>query len=481
MLGVPMKRILPATLLVFGSAVGAMVLRTWTLLGPAHAVSPRLASQVAVVAPVIDPGEHCNRVLVETVRLGPEPPLDPEPLVGTWPAFRGGRRDNVSHDGVALADAWPAVGPPRLWQIELGDGHAGAAVYGGRVYVLDYDEEKHRDALRCFSLVSGQEIWRSSYPVEVKRNHGMSRTVPAVNEKYVVTIGPKCQVMCVERQTGEFLWGMDLVREYGATAPLWYTAQCPLLAGDVVVLAPAGKDLLLGVDCASGEIRWRTPNPDRWQMSHASVMPMEIAGVSTYVYAALGGVVCVLATGDGVGQVVWETTAWDKRIVAPCPVQIDPGRLFVTSGHGAGSAILELAADGRSVAAVRPVEKTVLACEQQTPVLVEGCLFGVLPKDAGQYREQFACWHPDVGVAWRSGPERRFGLGPWVVGDGKIYALDDRGTLTMLRASTSRYEELGRVRILNGRDAWGPLALAGRRLILRDSTRMVCLDVGIQP
>lgn len=448
-----------------------MVLRSWVAVAPARPVLPRLAEPEAPTAAPLAPSEHCNRLLVETQQSSP---LPSEPLPGEWPGFRGMERDNVAHDGTALADSWPAAGPPRLWEITLGDGHAGAAVHDGCVYVLDYDETQRRDALRCFSLATGAELWRSSYPVDVKRNHGMSRTVPAVNDDYVVTMGPMCDVMCVERRTGKFLWGMDLVREYGSTVPLWYTAQCPLLAGDTVILAPAGKDLLLGVDCATGEIRWRTPNPQGWQMSHSSIMPMEIAGRSTYVYAALGGLVCV----DEVGQVLWQDTAWDKRIVAPCPVQLSQNRLFITSGHGAGSALLELSSDGQSVQSVRAVAKEELACEQQTPIRLGDCLLGVLPKDAGEFREQLVCWHPERGVLWRSGPDRRFGLGPWVMGDGKVYVLDDRGTLTMVRASTTAYEELGRAQILDGRDAWGPLALAGRRLILRDSTRMVCLDIG---
>ena len=31
--------------------------------------------------------------------------------------------------------------------------------------------------------------------------------------------------------------------------------------------------------------------------------------------------------------------------------------------------------------------------------------------------------------------------------------------------------------VLTGHDSWGPMAMAGGRLILRDLTRMVCLDV----
>ncbi len=471
-----MKRILPILLLVFGSAVGARVLRSWLEVEPARPVEPRLAAGGPAPG-TLSPGEHCNWVMVETERLG-EPPPRPAPLAGRWPGFRGAARDNIAREAGPLAESWPADGPPRFWEVTLGDGHAGAAVHDGFVYVLDYDETRRRDTLRCFALDSGAEIWRSSYPVEVRRNHGMSRTVPAVNETYVVTVGPMCQVMCVERATGRFLWGIDLVREYGSTVPLWYTAQCPLLDGDTVILAPAGRDLFLAVDCATGKVVWRTPNPGSWEMSHSSIMPMTFAGRSAYVYAALGGIAAVAADGDRPGELLWQTAAWDKRIVAPAPVQISSTRLFMTSGHGVGSALLEVADDGRSVRSVQPVDKVVLACEQQTPILLDGHLLGVLPKDAGEFREQLVCWHPERGVVWRSGAERRFGLGPWVVGDGKLFVLDDRGTLTMLRASVAAYEELGRARIFDGRDAWGPMALVGRRLILRDSTRMVCLDVG---
>ena len=44
-----------------------------------------------------------------------------------------------------------------LWSIELGEGHAGAAVRDGRVFVLDYDRAASADVLRCFSLADGRE------------------------------------------------------------------------------------------------------------------------------------------------------------------------------------------------------------------------------------------------------------------------------------------------------------------------------------
>ena len=95
--------------------------------------------------------------------------------------------------------------------------------------------------LRCLSLADGREIWRRWYRTGAKRNHGVSRTVPAVTDRWVVTIGPRCHVLCVDAERGEFLWGIDLAREYGAAEPLWYAAQNPLIDGGTVVIAPGGR------------------------------------------------------------------------------------------------------------------------------------------------------------------------------------------------------------------------------------------------
>ena len=47
----------------------------------------------------------------------------------------------------------------------------------------------------------------------------------------------------------------------------------------------------------------------------------------------------------------------------------------------------------------------------------------------------------------------------------------------MLKASTKEYIHLAQARVLDGHDAWGPLALVNGRLLARDSRRMVCIDV----
>ena len=398
----------------------------------------------------------------------------------TWPKFRGKLSDNIVAGSAKLADIWAKSGPRKLWSIKLlGEGHAAPAVYGGRVYLLDYDEKERADALRCLSLDDGKEIWRRWYRVKAKRNHGISRTVPAVTDKYVVTIGPKCQVMCVNSNSGDLKWGLDMVKDCGTKEPFWFTGQCPIIEDDVAILAPCGKDILMmGVDCESGKILWQVPNPDKWQMSHSSIMPIKLYGKRMYVYAALGGIVAISAEKATLGQVVWKTKEWNCSVIAPTILHLGDGDFFITAGYGAGSMVFKVKKDYSIEVIARYKPNKGLASEQQTPIVYNKYIYGIQPKDGGKLRKEFVCYaiNDTKTPVWSSGD--RFGLGPYIIADNKIYILDDKGVLTMIRLSQKGYKVLGRSKIMDGHDAWGPIAIVGRKLLLRDLTRLFCIDIG---
>jgi outer membrane protein assembly factor BamB len=356
--------------------------------------------------------------------------------------------------------------------VEVGEGYAGAAVLNGRVYLMDYDREKKQDALRCLWLEDGHEIWRYSYPVSVKRNHGMSRTVPAVTEKLVVAMGPKCHVLCADAVTGELRWGLDLVRQYGATVPPWYAGQCPLVENGAVILAPGGKDaLLLAVEAETGKVLWQTPNPRGWKMTHSSIMPMEFGGERMYVYCANNGVVGVSAKD---GKILWDTKDWKISIATvPSPLVLDNGRIFLSGGYNAGSLMLQLKKEGDRFVAqtLFRLEPEVFGATQHTPVLYNGHIYGVRADG------RFVCLSLEGKTVWASDAGQQFGLGPFLLADGLIFAMNDSGLLRLIEASPEKYKLFGQAQVLKGRESWGPLALADGRLLARDLTRMVCLQV----
>jgi outer membrane protein assembly factor BamB len=400
----------------------------------------------------------------------------------TWPRFRGEDFDNISRSPIKLIDKFGPSGPKILWSVELGEGYAGPAIYKGLVYLLDYDESIRADMLHCYSLISGKELWRRWYRVNIKRNHGMSRTVPAVTEDYVLTIGPRGHVMCVDRKSGDLLWGLDIEKQYGSEIPLWYTGQCPLIDNNKAIIATGGKALLIAVDCSSGKVLWETPNNQGWKMSHSSVMPFSFGGRKMYVYSAVGGVCGIAADGNDEGKILWSTSAWNHPVVAPAPVCMSDGRIFVTAGYGAGSMNLKLSGSGENFKIEVLQEYTPkdgLSCEIQTPIYFKGHLFGILTKDAATMRNQLVCVRPDdtKKFVWTSGQENRFGMGPYIIADNKLYLLTDDGTLTIIKPDITKYIQTDQVKLFAGQDAWAPLAIADGLLLLRDSKKMFCLDI----
>ncbi|MBI5770764.1 MAG: PQQ-like beta-propeller repeat protein [Verrucomicrobia bacterium] len=456
------RPIVPIALAVAAVVAGGL----WLFWPGGEPCDPRVPGTDHAPADVAGGG---NAVLSGKLVAGPG---QPAPLDGAWPEFRGPGRTGISADPTPLARTWAAGGPRALWSVEVGEGYGGAAIAGGRVYLLDYDREQKRSALRCLSLADGREIWRYAYPLSLKRNHGMTRTVPTVAGDRVIALDSKCNVACVDAATGELRWGASLVSDYGATIPAWYAGQCPLIDGDRVILAPGGHDaLLVAVDLATGKPVWKTPNPREWKMTHTSIASAEIAGRKMYVYCGTGGVIGVDAA---TGATLWETTDWKISIATvPSPVVLSGGRIFLSGGYNAGSVLLQIAeAGGKFTArtAYRLPPET-FGATQHTPASLDAHLFGIRPNG------HFVCLDEQGKLVWSSGSGGQFGLGPFLIAPGLIYALNDSGTLSLFEASTAKFNLLARAQVLTGRESWGPMALAAGRLIVRDLTKVVCLDV----
>lgn len=466
-------------------AVFAVLFSWWILATPSYDVVARI--------PGTD-NRPPQKQISDSIYIGEfidTPGIMDEIAPGSWPRFRGSDFDNISKDPTPLAEKWDTAGPPVVWQTTLGEGYAGPAVHNGRVYVLDYNEKRKADMLRCFSLKSGNEIWRRWYNVEFKRNHGYSRTIPAITDKYLVTLGPRSHVMCVAPLDGRLLWTIDLEREYGIPGkvkgkitPEFYSGQCPLIDNDIAIFAPGGKALMIGVDCGSGEVLWKTPNPDSLRMSHTSIIPMTIHGKKMYVYAALGGVCGVSADGDNRGKLLWRTTEWSPSITVASPLYLGNGEIAAFGSYGAGTARITIIKDESGFkATVSEQHKSSggIASEQHTPIMTANHLWTVLPENAGALKRQLACYSISnlITPVWSSGKENRFGkgMGPFILSGKKLYLLDDEGTLYLFNIENKSATLVSSHKVMAAIEAWSPMAIAGKYLIMRDSHNMLCLDI----
>ena len=389
-----------------------------------------------------------------------------------WPQFRGVDRDAVSKE-TGLLRKWPDGGPKVLWTVEVCEGYASAAIHSGRVYFNDYDRAAKEWLVRCVTLDEGKELWRHKTKRRIRANHGITRTVPAVDGKFVFSMDPKCVFHCLDAGTGKELWSKNLVREYGATIPPWYTGQCPLIEPDRVIIATGGKALLLALDKETGEPLWETPNPLALTMSHVSIMPATIGGIKQYLYTTLKGPLGVSADD---GKLLW-SFPWKFNVAVPVsPLPIGDGRIFLTSCYEAETVMIRVKREGDVFVAekVFSFPNNEWNSETHTPVLHQDHVFAVGKKRRGL----FTCLDLDGNQVWTSDGNASFGLGSYLLADGMFFILEGKtGRLRLLEANTEEYRELDSAQVLSGHDVWAPLALSDGKLVIRDLTKMLCLDV----
>ena len=402
------------------------------------------------------------------------------PLKGQWPCFRGSDYKNIiqTNSNFDFSTDFQVQ-----WKVETGEGYAAPVISNGKVYFLDYDEQLSSDALRCFDLETGEALWRRWYRAPMKRNHGFSRTVPAITDKYIITIGPTAHVMCCDLITGELIWTLDIRKHFQTEEPLWYSGQCPRIEDNLLILAPAGKETLMaGIDCETGEIVWQTPNTIGYKMSHSSVMPMVIHGKRTYVYAGVGGVCGVSAEKADRGTLLWNVDKWKPSVIAPSPLQISSGEIVLTAGYGADGALLQVKnTDGKWSAKIvdqyKPSEG--VSSEQQTPILYEQMVITIPPSSAGGIRGKIVAYSPSNvrTPIWESAADERFGLGPYIIIGKHLFALKDDGELYVYQLEQRKMTLVKKQRIMDGFDAWGPLAYADGYLMVRDAHWVYCLKI----
>jgi outer membrane protein assembly factor BamB len=474
------KTILAISLLTVFIYTGAIV--WWHLYAPQQ--------EKTILAPGADNRPEGLGRLAEDIDIGrffmryvENPPASS--LTGRWTTFRGAAADNIirTTDPIIV----PEADYPVLWHIETGEGYAAPAIYNGRFFLLDYIEDLSSDALRAFDLETGVELWRRWYRLPIRRNHGFSRTVPAVGENFVVTIGPQAHVMVCDPDTGEMLWYLDMINQFGTEIPGWYTAQCPLVDDGVLILAPGGDEvLMLGADVMTGEILWTVPNTLNIGMSHSSIMPLSFDGKKTYVYFGIGGVVGVSAEGNDKGTLLWSTSQWQPTptTVAPSPLQVSATDVLLTAGYGTGGARLRVNRSGNNWTATiveQYLPEAGLSSEQQTPILFNNMIISKIPTSGNTItRRRLVMYSPNDfrNHVWVSNERFLAGLGPYIVINNYLFALNDDGELFVYEIEARSMRLLKRQVVFpDGADAWGPLAYADGILIVGDNYNIKGLKI----
>jgi hypothetical protein len=394
-------------------------------------------------------------------------------LASEWPQYLGPERNAVSSE-TGIARSWPKKGPQVKWTVPLGEGYGGAAVSAGKVYVLDREGDKG-DILRVIDLSTGKEDWSFSYDAPGKLDRGGSRSVPTIEGDFVYACGPFGHFHCLDIRTQKTVWAMNIWKDYSSEdLPRWGIAQNPLIYGDLLILASqTQKAGVVAFDKKTGETRWQTPAlPGR--AGYVSPKLVSLAGEDHVVMISANG--AVMGLNPKTGRQLWSYDGWQCRIPVPNVTEIGDGRLFITGGYRAGSAMIKVENRTGSFAVTELFKNEDFGTHVHPAILHDGHLYGHC--STNETRDGLTCMSLEGKIMWQTRRNPLFDKGGFILVDGLFLSVDgNKGWLYLIEPDPSGYKELAKAKLLDTNTCWAPLALSDGKLLIRDQKQMKCVVV----
>ena len=396
-----------------------------------------------------------------------------------WPQYLGPDRNAISPEK-GLLRSWPEAGPEVLWTISLGAGYGGAAISSDKVYVLDRDGND-KDVLRCLDLVTGKDQWSYSYDAPGRVSHPGSRSTPAIDGNYIYTCGSFGDLYCFDRNTHKPVWNKNIWKDYdGGRYPTWALSQNPLIyGGSVIVASQTSKAGIVSYDKLTGQVKWASPalpsgagyvSPAIVKISGDDHLVMITAGSRN----GSGGE--VLSMDPGTGKMLWVYEGWSCRIPCANVTEIGDGRIFITGGYKAGSAMIKVAKNGDAYAVTELYKTDDFGTHVHPAILYKDHLYAHCTTNTR--RDGMVCMDLEGKVKWKTGRSPLFDKGGFILADGLMLSVDGReGILYLIEPDSAGYKELSSAKLLDTNECWGPLALTDGKLLIRDQKQMRCVVV----
>jgi len=387
-----------------------------------------------------------------------------------WPQFLGPHRNGISA-ATGLLDSWPIEGPKELWRVPGGVGMSGIAIAGEHLCTLvQHDGQQW---LAAFDPTTGKQQWQTALAPEYKNAQGDGpRATPTIAGERVYAFTGQGVLKCLNLTNGSQIWSHDVVGELNGKIADYGMACSPLLVGDlVIVTSGAPKATLVAYRAHSGERAW-TAGDDPCGYSSPALLSV---GGRQQIVAFTGGSVIGIAPDKG--SVLWRYPyETDYECNTATPVSVD-GNVLISSGENHGSVLLKLKPN-RDKFDVEDIwssqgTRSVLRSEWQTPILLEGNLYGLDNIGSAGPITHLTCLDAASGKQLWQQP--RFGKANMIAADGKLFFTSMTGELIVVRATPKGYEEIGRKQV-SGPTRQAP-ALADGRLYLRDDKEIICVGI----
>jgi outer membrane protein assembly factor BamB len=374
-----------------------------------------------------------------------------------WSGFRGPARDGIVR-GTRIGTDWSATPPDAIWRRPIGPGWSSFAVSGDLVYTQE--QRGDDEIVSAYRLSTGDVVWMHRDPIRFwESNAGAGpRATPTLHGARVYSLGATGLLNALDARTGARLWSRDAAADAGKEVPEWGFAGSPLVAGDLVVVALAGR--LAAYDRATGNLRWLGPEGGG---GYSSPHLATLDGVEQILLLRGSRTIAVSPAG---GALLWEH-AWPGAVSILQPALAADGDVLIASGDMMGGmGIRRLAvSNGPSGWTVEERWTTRGLKPYFNDFVVhkghaygfDGSILSCIDLADGERK-------------WKGG---RFGHGQLVLlaDQDLLLILSEHGELGLVGATPDGFRELARIPAIEGK-TWNHPVVVGDTLLVRNGEEM---------
>ncbi len=397
-------------------------------------------------------------------------PIDSQGVLGAlklaaWPGFRGPQGDSAQR-GLRFSDDWTAHPPQEIWRKRLGPAWSSFSIGADRLFTQEQRGEN--EAVACYDSKTGEPIWSFETPSRFFESLGGlgPRGTPTLSDGSIYALGAEGILVKLDAMDGKLVWKADLKEASGRKEPpMWGFSCSPCIESGVVIVHAGGKGDkgVIAFNVEDGQVAWTAP---AGEMSYSTVQKIKLLD-QTYL--------CLLSnTGAHLWEPATGKSLYNYEFVhqgyRACQAQvIDGNKLLIPAGMGTGTRLVEFTSGDNGLEAKEVWTSKDMKPDYNDILVHDGNIYGF-------DNAIFACIGLEDGKRkWKGGRYEK-GQALLLADSGLILVISEKGELVLLRATSEKHQELGKIAALSDK-TWNHPVVVGDRLYVRNAQEAVCYQL----
>lgn len=383
-------------------------------------------------------------------------------IADDWPNFLGPNWNGISEE-TNISKNWNKNIPTKDWEISIGVGYSGVAVVDGLIYTA-YGKgiEEY-----CIAIdLKGKVVWKKAIgPFFVSNIGSGPRATPTIHDGNLYIVSANGNFHCLNAKSGKTIWVQNILRRFKAENLKWGMCSSPVVYKKIVLYNVGGTNgtSIVALNKDTGKTIWKSGNDIA---SYATPLVTKLCGEDQAIFFTGYGLVAVNPNN---GKQLWNFK-WPVYKNATTPI-CHGNYVFFSSSYGkGGSVLLEITKKTNGFKVKTVWKNRRFKNHYTTSILYNNYIYGF-------HNTTFAC------ISFQNGrkmwTQRGFKKGLIIATkEGYAIVLGYDGNLALIKLDAKNC-------IIKG--TFNPFpkktnclvvpTLANGKIYVRDSHRLVCIDI----